>query len=587
MPTGAIMRDAGDHQEPKTLASLPDTAKGSSAASTESMSMPVKETDGVLEALVSLRIELEAVDEMLHLQTKKLEVLKEIRSTWLNEYEAATLEQGEEVEPRKRRVDGHELVERKLDAVMTSLAAERTMQAFDTHFVERAVIPLEGAVADMKMMKLRASSALELIVLAYTNGLLVFYISPSVEILRLDTQRHDIKAVALSTQEDQPVVVVSHETSMAVVYTLKLSEGGRELNGETTTSTFGASSGSEYVLTVSERTDLQLSSAATAVAIARASRQSIVAVAQADGLIDFVALNGTSLRQLQTNASITALETRRNLLAFSNGTDVVISSMARAQAQAFHVCSGSSAQVSSIVFDAKQPDIIYVGTYRGEILTFAVDSSGSQSCRLLSRSLVSKSSRDQTPVALTTTKEYVIAAVSSEIAVFNVSKTAGTLTRLCASRLSQLTTSKAAKPPVLAFSDGAMGSNLAYIIVDDSGRNVLALFHSLLPAERDASADLPWTYFLYGGLVVAAAICFQLYFKWQHRANVNPWDTIGRAHDMPYGKYGSAMQSGDGDNPELDEEELDQYGSSYNSLNDDLRKKISKARRAARHVPSV
>ncbi|RLN90580.1 hypothetical protein BBJ28_00014221 [Nothophytophthora sp. Chile5] len=549
------------------------------------MSMPIKETDGALDALVSLRIELEAVDEMLQLQTKKLEVLEEIRSTWLNEYEAATLEQREDVEPRKRRVDGHELIERKLDEAMTSLAGERTMQAFDTHFVERATIPLEGVVADMKMMKLRASSALELMVLAYTNGLLVFYISPSVEILRLDTQRHDIKSIALSTQEDQPVVVVSHETSKAVVYTLKLCESGRELNGEATTSTFGAPSGSEYVLSVSERTDLQLSSAVSAVTIARSSRQSIVAVAQVDGLIDFFALNGTSLRQLQTNASITALETRRNLLAFSNGTDVVVSSMVRAQAPAFHVCSGSSAQVSSIVFDAKQPDTIYVGTYRGEILTFAVAPSGSPACRLLSRSLVSKRSRDQTPVALTMTKEYVIAAVSSEIAVFSVAKTAGTLTRLCASRLSQLTTSKAAKPPVLAFSDGAMGSNLAYLTVDDSDRKVLALFHSLLPAERDASSDLPWTYFLYGGLVLVAAIGFQQYFRWQHRANVNPWDTIGRTHDMPYGKYGSAMRSGD--DPELDEGEFDQYGSSYNSLNDDLRKKISKERRTARHVPSI
>ncbi|EGZ22629.1 hypothetical protein PHYSODRAFT_440294, partial [Phytophthora sojae] len=320
-------------------------------------------------------------------------------------------------------------------------------------------------------------------------------------LLRIDTGRQGVKTIALETQDIlQPCLVVTYETAVVAIYELNIEEknaaGGvigseEEKTKSNPPSTLTVSVGSEFLLTVSDHRDIQISSKASAVALARSSRQLILAVAEANGIIDFFALNGTMLRQIQTNASIAAMETNRNLLAFSDGTRVIISSMTRAQGSVFHSCPGSSAKISSIAFDAVHPEIMYAGTERGEVLVYIVNagaSSDSQACRLLSRHTVTSSRRVQTPLALAVTKRYVIATGPHDIAVFNVSKSQKTgvsLSQLCTSHQYIIFVSgeprDQALSPVVAFSEGVIGSTLAFVTAGAGDQAKLILFHSLLP----------------------------------------------------------------------------------------------------------
>ncbi|KAG3005866.1 hypothetical protein PC121_g17449 [Phytophthora cactorum] len=524
------------------------------------------EESDVVSLVTTLQRELTAVEQMVKLQEKKLQVLQEMRGVWLEETQ---LHQDEEMTRRKRHVDIGELIERRLDAAITEAVDKSTASAFDTYFVERAVITLEGEVTDMKM---KVSGAVELIAVAYRNGLVVFY-SGMEELLRVDTEKQGVERIALEFQEDQPCLVVMLKTPEIAIYELELVVKSRSLDAQE--SKFIVSVAPELLLSVREYRVLQLPLKASALAIARSSRQLVVAVAQVDGIIDFLALNGTSFRQLQTNASISAMETRRNLLAFSNNTDVVISSMTRAQGSVFHTCRGSSAQVVSITFDAMQPEIMYVGTQRGEILVYAVHAGApaeAQACRLLSRSIVTKSSHDS-PEVLATTKTYVIAAEPQDIAVFNVSKTQRTgvfLSKICSARLSKPTETKQLNFPAMAFSEGALGSHLAIISFGINGQDKLTVFHSLLPDVREPS-DLHWTVYLYAGVAVVAVIGSQLFIRWQRQSSVNPWDSI-KARDSPYGKYGDLKD---------EESELDGNFGRYNYLSDELRNKIAQEKKGS------
>ncbi|KAI9992737.1 hypothetical protein PInf_014605 [Phytophthora infestans] len=438
----------------------------------------LQEKRDVMCLMATLQRELKVVDQMVKLQEKKLQVLQEIRDSWV---EGTKLHQDDEIPRRRSKTEIGDSIERRLDAAVAETLSKSMTSAFDTYFVERAAIRLEGEVVDMKM---KVSGAVELLAVAYRNGIIVFYSGMEI-LLKVDTEKKGVKRIALEFQGDQPCLVVMYTTPEIAMYELQLVVNSKNVDTQEPTVTVAVAS--DITLSVRESRVLQLSEEASALAIARSSRQLVVAVAQIGGIVDFLALNGTRFRQLQTNASIAAMETRRNLLALSNDTDVVISSMTRAQGSVFHVCPGSSARVSSITFDAMQPEIMYVGTQRGEILVYAVNAGAPaevQACRLLSRLFVTKASEDAAPVALVTTKSYVIAAGPQDIAVFNVSKTQKTeasLAKMCSIKLNNPAENKQFNLPAMAFSDGALGSHLAIISMGANGEDKLTVFHSLLP----------------------------------------------------------------------------------------------------------
>ncbi|GMF29081.1 unnamed protein product [Phytophthora lilii] len=554
-----------------------------------------QETD-VATVMTTLQQELAEVEQMVKLQEKKLQVLEKMRLQWMENNEERDEEQDEVVKKRKGRIDVEERINRKLDAAIAETVAESAANNFDTYFVEKVSIQLEGEVADMKMIKMHTTSAMELIAIAYRDGLVVFYTSTGDELLRIPTEKQAINKIALEMQDDQPCLVVSYDIPEVDIYELSLIE---QSNGNadkplksSQPPTFTISTRSAYLLRVHERRQLQLSAKTSAVATARSSRQLVVAVAQVDGIIDFFALNGTSLRQMQTNASISAIETRRNLLAFSNGTGVIVSSMTRAQGSVFQACPGTSAKISSITFDAVQPEIMYAGSQKGEILVYAVNAGGSAQCRLLSRFTIKTRPRDLTPLALVTIKTYVIAAGPQDIAIFNVSKTQRngiSLSRVCALRLGNPTdladnVERRTKHNtlVMSFSDGTMGSHLAFItagvVGQDNRQSTMIIFQSLLPDELDTS-EFPWTVFLYAGVVILAVAGSQLFYRWQRQTSVNPWDSIGKPHDSTFGKYGGFK--GHEHSPDFDGEDFGRY----NSLSDELRRKIAQAKQGPTRRP--
>ncbi|KAG7387977.1 hypothetical protein PHYBOEH_008036 [Phytophthora boehmeriae] len=534
--------------------------------------------------VTTLQHELATVQHMVKLQERKLQVLEKMRTVWVDELnQAAPRDKNVDV---RTKVDVADAIERQLELAISSFTAD-IAPTFDTFFVEQASIPLREPIAGVQMTKLRASISQELIVVAYKSGSIAFYLSPTTEMLQLTTQHQDIKSIALNVQDDHLCLVVSYEVPMITIYMLKVVEKNsrKAESGRTKMPRFSPPG---YILVLEEHRNVQLSAKASAITIARASRQFIAAVAQTDGRIEFFALNGTSLRQLQTNSSIAALDTRRNLLAFSNGTDVVLSSMTRAQGTEFHVCPGSSAKVSSIGFDAAQHDVMYAGTERGEVLVYSLNLGGSadtQPCQLLSRSAVSKRAGDHSPVTVATTKAFVIAAGPQDIAVFNVSRSprAGvTLAPFCSTSLDKPTDSVAADRPYMTFSEGVMGSHLAFVAAGNEGKSELVLFHSLLPTEREALAS-QWTVFLYVGIVIAVAVGMQLYARRQRQTNVNPWDSIGKTPDRPYNKYDNLNARGrqNVSDSHDGEDEVD----NYEYLSDDLRRQIAQAKRGPAHYP--
>jgi hypothetical protein len=578
----SVNQEVGVHSSvgvPEAGGDVADPMRGLSSVGSE------KEND----VMATLQRELTEVEQMVALQRKKLQVLERMRATLLEEQQEVKVQQGEEVARRRSRIDVGEVIERRLEAAVAETAAERMSARFDTYFVERAVVELNGEVAGMKMLKLRASGAEELVAVAYTDGIVVFSTSGGEELLRVDTQRQGIRSIALEAQDEQPCLVVTYDAPVIAFYTLHLVDTNTAATAATTSQDpkseqqppFTVSIRAEYTLDVDHHRTFQLSATASAVSITRGSRQLVVAVAQTDGVIDFLASNGTSLRRMQTNASITALETRRNLLAFSNGTDIVVSSLTRAQGSVLHVCPGSSAEVSSIAFDAMQPEILYAGTHRGEILVYAVNAGTSaedQACRLLSRSSIMKRTRDASPVALAATKAHVIASGPRGIVVFNVSKSARSgvsLSMICSKSMRPRRGSN--NMPAMAFSEGKLGAHLAFVTTDESGQGQLLVLHSLLPDDKEMS-DFQWTTMLYVGVVLVAVVGSQLFIRWQQQTSVNPWDSIGKGHDMPFGKYGGLK---DHNATDFDGEGFGRY----NSLSDELRRKIAQAKKGSTQRP--
>ncbi|KAK1941244.1 hypothetical protein P3T76_007110 [Phytophthora citrophthora] len=545
-----------------------------------------QEDDTVKTVMTTLQRELAAVDQMVKLQEKKLQVLQDMRNVWLQEQQEKKPEEEVGDMTRRRRVDIGDAIDRKLDATIVDTVAAETGREFATYFVESATIKLKGVVADMKMTKMRPTSPMELIAVAYKDGVIEFYTSTTELLLSVDTEKNGIKDISLELQDNQPCLVVTYDTPSIALYELLLvikssdeTESGVDGKAEPQ---FTISTGPEYQLSVSLHRQVELSSKASAVTIARASRQLVVAVAKDDGIIDFLAFNGTSLRQMQTQASISVMETRRNMLAFSNGRSVLVSSMTRAQGSVFHSCPGSSADVSSIAFDAIHPDIMYTGTQRGEVFVYSVNAglpAEAQACKLLSRSMVSKHYRVSL-VSLATTKTYIVAAGERGVAVFNVSRTQRngiSLSRMCLCNTQSVVAMAECQQlggiSAMAFSEGAMESHMTFISTNISGQSKLTLFHSLLPDKGEVSA-FQWTVFVYVGVAVATVIGSQFFIKWQRRTNVNPWDSIKR-RDSPYGKY--VDSKGNEDTSEFEGEDFGRY----NSLSDELRRKIVQQKRGS------
>ncbi|KAG6586762.1 WD40-repeat-containing domain [Phytophthora cinnamomi] len=189
--------------------------------------MNSQQQSDVVAVMATLQQELTAVQQMVQLQEKKLRVLEQMRGVWLQKYQEKEEKEEKEVGKRKGRADIGEVIGRRLDAAIAESVAESAAKDFNSHFVERAEIKLTGDVADMKMMKLRAASATELIAVAYRDGLVVFYSSDVVELLRVDTERRGIKSIALEAQDQlQPCLVVTYETPVVAIYELNIVEKG-------------------------------------------------------------------------------------------------------------------------------------------------------------------------------------------------------------------------------------------------------------------------------------------------------------------------------------------------------------------------
>ncbi|GMF18874.1 unnamed protein product [Phytophthora fragariaefolia] len=566
---------------------------GDSAAADVAMAAPVESHAAPMEtkraaalqsqrdAVSALQRELALVEQMVTLQGEKLQLLEKMRGRWLQQLQET---RHEHEQARDRRVDVREVIDRTLEAVAAERRADGTAKDFNAYFVARAELSLAAQVADVKMLKMHATSATELIAVAYSAGGVVLFSSDDEQLLRVDTGRPGIKSIALEAQDRKPCLLVTYDAPVVGVYELNVeekskgsSEEGQAPNSDQR-SAFVSSRKPECVLSVSEHRDIALSRTASAIAIARSSRQLILAVAEASGDISFFALNGTMLRQIETGATITAMETNRNLLVFTNGTKVVVSSMTRAQGSVFHVCPGSLATITSLAFDAVHPEILYAGTQRGEILAYAVSpgSAGeTQTCRLLSRSTLTAGPRDHIPLALAVTKTYVIAAGPHNLAVFNVSKNHKndiSLSRVCTTHLSthfpDVTSHAKVTFQAMSFSEGVMGSHLAFVAGTEN-QPKLILLHSLLP-EQIESSDFPWTVFLYAGVVIIAVVVSQLCIRWQKQSTVNPWDSVGKTH----GKYGRFNGHND---EEFDGEKFGRY----NSLSDELRRKIAQAKKGS------
>ncbi|KAL7999746.1 putative WD40-repeat-containing domain superfamily [Plasmopara halstedii] len=485
--------------------------------------------------ITMLQRELATVDQMIKLQEKKLQVLQKMRSLWLHEQEAQLHQDVEEL--KKESANVVEFIEQKLNDVIGETEAVST---FDTYFVEKASITMETEVIGMTSTVM---GTMHLIALAYKNGFIVFYTSRMKEMVRLDTKMRMVEQIFLEWQDDQPCLVVTFETSEIGIYELQLTDKNGSV-GDNQEPMVTYAGEPEFLLSVSRFRNYQLPYKVSGLSITRSSRQLILAVAQIDGTIDFRALNGTSLHKFQTNASISVVEINRNRLAFSDMANVVITILTRAHSPVFYTCPGSSANVESIAFDVLQPDIIYVGTQRGEILVYAIAGTTSEvlACRLLSRSFVTKSTEYKAPVLLVTTEAYVIAAEKDEIVVFNISRILQngiSLVQLCSIRLRKplyMTQGDLNKFPRMMYSEENSGSYLTIISRNKEGQDMLTIYYSLLPKERD-TLDYQWTLYLPGIVIVIAVVGAQVFLKWKKPANVNPWTLKYDSVSSRYMKY--------------------------------------------------
>ncbi|GAB9466129.1 hypothetical protein Gpo141_00003513 [Globisporangium polare] len=507
-------------------------------------------------AKTALAKELEALELMIVLQQKKLALLEKIRSKALSEYDIAdpaAITHSTHAHRAKHQSNEHfeDLIERKIEAMTASAVEELTANhlgqtaSFKSLFVAKAVIPMgqlqqqqNDKIVDMKMMKLRPGGHQELLVLAYANGAIEFYLPPSpLLLLRIKASGElFIRAVELDLQSDLPSLVVVYEQPQAVVYALELTQNGRHLMGnqednatliptsttETSKPVFTSALGTPFSLKVVELSRIQLTSAPSAIAITKTARRSVLAIGDEDGSLQFFALNGTLLHKMATNASIQSMAAQRNLVAFSNGSSTVLLPLAQGRDAAFVVCEGSTAQVTSIALDPVHFDVVYAGTSDGEVLVFATKDSGGESpggaCQIVSRVLLrdqtvrhyrQSNQQKQTNTRVYALRGFVIASSDSSVAVYNVSRAQDGVVSMeivC----SLPTTGKPVDHP-LAVSEGNFVTNVALVsnpTASGAEEGTVAVFQSLL-STRTEKSDTSWVGVLYIGIVLAVVLLCQ------------------------------------------------------------------------------
>lgn len=510
--------------------------------------------------------ELEALELLIQLQERKLALLGSIRATAIEDEDAPANANTLFSATSSRLTDAQLLedaIERRLE-VLAAGAVQDLMSpivarelAFDTLFVATAELPVRQRVVDMKMMKLQPSSHQELLVAALEDGSIEFYLSPRVLLLRIEatTERRTIHSLELDLHGEVPSLVVVHsQPQVAVVYALELAENGYHLIGASdskapssrtanATTSFSSDPGSQHVLTATEISTMSLPSDPTALALAKSARRSVISIADADGALRFFAHNGTLLHSIATNSSITAMATQRGRVAFSNGSDTLLLPLARGRDSACIVCPGSAANVTSISFDPEHSDLLYAGTSLGEVLVYAIkenaaplQSSGKGVCTLVSRALV-KGTISSHPVSTTlrSAKGFLVASSDSTVAVHNVSRShdgvvkIGTVCTTSIALRSRTASSKddcsssTEEPVLLAVSDGAFVTNIAFVVSTAAPDSEIRVFQSLLPTRAETT-EASWIGMTYIGAIVIAVLAIQFSLRRQQRPSQgDPW----------------------------------------------------------------
>ncbi|KAJ0403879.1 hypothetical protein ATCC90586_002595 [Pythium insidiosum] len=566
-------------------------------------------------SLAHIQRELEDVQSLIRLQEEKLQLLAQLRSTALDT--EATMQQQTHQAGYER---ASKSLERQLDEAIAAAAHASWSARFESHFVERAAISLDSSVVDLKMDKLRGMPTHELIVVAFRDGEIAFFVSPGEQILQIPTGLRIVHSVQLDLGAESPVLAVfgrsaDAASSTIISYSLDLRRHGRDLlrpasdgsSSSTTSSsstsnadsasdtapTFASAASSLYALTVSElhRFDFPESQAVSAFSLVRASRRSMLGVAHISGRMAFFAANGTLLHELElgrTSTPITALTSQRNVLAFALNTSTVLFVMSRQQQPELHVCPGSLANVVSIAFDPTSSELLYSATADGEILSYSFRTNGSPSCRLRHRAVVQRGAAHAIVVPQS---GYVVACGPDTTSVFNASRSAADdgamepMTLLCSRR-----TTASLSPsslPVITAADNAHGATIALLRVSSPDSVTLNVLQSLLPEHQSEPTETSlWRGALFIGMVAVVVITTQCVLRRQspRPEDDQQWKDIidkfgsmdGRAAAAAHPATGPMNRHMTGDRREYGKPRM---SPAYDDMSDSLRKKIEEARR--------
>lgn len=482
--------------------------------------------------VVTLQKELEAIETLIRMQQKKVDALRKMRSVVMTMEPALELNQA-----KNERAAVDTIIERAMEAASMSELDRSSQRLFERYFVERATLAssTKDEIVDVRMMKIHSkNSDADLLVVAHRSGQLVFYLAPSIELQRVDTQCSDLQSIALDLHSELPTLVALCGRSEVLTYALELTNAADEIEDHS-----NAAKTPAYVLSASLASRTRFKEAVRAISIVRTSRKSVVCVGKADGVIDFYAANGTLLHQTTTHASNELIANQRNLLAFTNGSSPVITALVKSRDAEFQVCPGTTTRVTSLVFDPTRSDILYAGTARGDILTYAFSSDsasraaggGSSSCRLLSRTITAQhqQKQDHPPIQLAVLDGYLFAATASKILIYatpRIQDASNMLSLVCTTLDTDLrigrqdATSSQMLPALIAASDGSLVANVALV----TAGNQVRVFQSILPGPMEMASS-SWSSSLYVGALFAVVLLSQLFFRRsQRRAAVNSWD---------------------------------------------------------------
>lgn len=542
--------------------------------------------------VVTLQKELEAIETLIRIQQKKVDALHKMRSALLAMEPASELNHA-----KNERAVVDTIIERAMEAASMSELDRSSQRLFERYFVERATLShaKKDEIVDVQMMKIHSkNNGADLLVVSNRRGMLVFYLAPSLELQRVDTKCFDLHAIALDLHSESPTLVALCGQSEVLTYSLELTNAADEFEDHNSNATKTPT----YILSVQLASRTSFKEAVQAIAIVRTARKSVVCVGKADGVIDFYAANGTLLHQTTTYASNELITTQRNLLAFTNGSNLVVTALVKSRDAEFQVCPGSAAPVTSLAFDPIRNDILYAGTARGDILTYAFSSDsasraaggGASSCRLLSRATTAQHHQKQESpsVQLAVLDGYLFAATASKISIYATPRIQGgsnMLSLVCTSLDTDLrigredAASSQLLPALIAASDGSLVANVALVTAE----NQVRVFQSILPGPTEMASS-SWPSSLYVGALFAVVLLSQLFFRRsQRRAAVNSWDgmppfnspsnakgdadmmnAIGRATGRSFGAFA---------------EKSSKHRDRYDPLSSDLRDRVDDARK--------